>query len=113
MNKTKRNKGEILIGQPVNLIPLDRAKGAVRSSDKSLRWRLDVDDPKIPGDARISRNHYTTAPLVTNPCCHELASPRRLALVDATRTQERTKKIALTTGTDELNSDNWDSTNRL
>jgi hypothetical protein len=23
-------------------------------------------------------SHYTTAPLVTNPCAHELASPRRL-----------------------------------
>jgi hypothetical protein len=23
-------------------------------------------------------NYYTTAPLVTNPCAHELTSPRRL-----------------------------------
>jgi hypothetical protein len=24
-------------------------------------------------------SHYTTTPLVTNPCAHELASPRRLS----------------------------------
>jgi hypothetical protein len=47
MNRSKgKNKGVILIGQPMNLIPhdmnlipLDRAKGASRSSDKSLGWR--------------------------------------------------------------------------
>jgi hypothetical protein len=53
---------------------------------------LDVDDPKFPGDARNSRNQYTTAPMVTNPCFHESASPRRLALLDATRTRARTTK---------------------
>jgi hypothetical protein len=58
------------------------------------RWvgELDVDDPKIPGDARNSHNHYTMTPMVTNLCVHELASPRRLALVNAMRTQARTKK---------------------
>jgi hypothetical protein len=52
---------------------------------------LDVDDPKFPGDARNSRNHYTTAPMVTNSCVHELALLRRLALANAMRTQARTK----------------------
>jgi hypothetical protein len=58
------------------------------------RWvgELDVDDPKFPDDAKISRNHYTMAPMVTNSCVHELASPRRLALTNAMRTQARTKK---------------------
>jgi hypothetical protein len=58
------------------------------------RWvgELDVDDSKFPGDAINSRNHYTTAPMVTNLCVHELASERRLALPNAMRTQARTKK---------------------
>jgi hypothetical protein len=52
------------------------------------RWggELDVDDPKFPGDARNSRNHYNTVPMVTNSCFHESVSPRRLALADAMTT---------------------------
>jgi hypothetical protein len=53
---------------------------------------LDVDDPKFPGDARNSRNHYTMAPMVTNSCFHESATPRRLAPADAMRTRARMKK---------------------
>jgi hypothetical protein len=36
--------------------------------------------------------NYTTAPLVTNPCAHELASPRRLFPASELRTQARTGK---------------------
>jgi hypothetical protein len=53
---------------------------------------LDVDDLKFPSDARNSLNHYTTTPMVTNSCLHESASPRRLALANAMRTQARTRK---------------------
>jgi hypothetical protein len=39
------------------------------------RWggELNVDDPKFPGDARNSHNQYTTDPMVTDSCFHELA----------------------------------------
>ena len=55
------------------------------------------------------RNLPTTqeTPAITKPRLRELA------LADATRTQARTKKTALTTRTDELNSDNWGLANRL
>jgi hypothetical protein len=53
---------------------------------------LDVDDLKFPSDARNSCNHYTTAPIDSNSCVHELASPRRLALANVTRTQATMKK---------------------
>jgi hypothetical protein len=35
----RENKQEVLIGQPMNLIPLDRTKGVSRSFDRSLGWR--------------------------------------------------------------------------
>jgi hypothetical protein len=57
-----------------------------------LGRRLDVDDPKFPGDARNSHNNYTTALIVTNSSFHESGSPIGLALVDATTTRARTKK---------------------
>jgi hypothetical protein len=61
------------------------------------RWvgELDVDDLKFSGDARNSRNHYTTVLMVTNSCVHELASPRRLALANATRTQAKNEEAAI------------------
>ena len=95
-----KNERGILIGQPVNLIPLDRAKGAVRSSDKSLR---------VENSTLMIRNLPATqeTPAITTPRLHELA------LADAMRTQARTKKTALTTRTEILNSINWGLTNRL
>jgi hypothetical protein len=53
---------------------------------------LDIDDLKFPGDARNSRNHYTTALMVTKSGFHESALSRRLALADVMRTQARMKK---------------------
>jgi hypothetical protein len=37
-------------------------------------------------------SHYTMAPLVSNPCTHELASPRSYVPVSKLRTQARTGK---------------------
>jgi hypothetical protein len=37
---------------------------------------IGVDDMKFSNDVRNSYNHYTTIMLVTNPCKHELFSPR-------------------------------------
>jgi hypothetical protein len=72
----RENKREILIGKPVNLIPLDRTRGGGPDLPIS-HWGevLNVDDPKFPGDTRNSRNHYTMSPMVTNSCIHESASP--------------------------------------
>ena len=91
MNK---HKVKILTGQLGNLIPLDGVWVA-RSSDKSFGGDHDVDDPKFPGDARNSRNHYTTALMVTNSCTHELASPRRLALANANEDTSKNEEETL------------------
>jgi hypothetical protein len=64
----------------------DRTKGCPDLLISHWVGELDVDDSKFPGDARNSRNHYTTALMVTNLSVHKLASPRRLALANATRT---------------------------
>jgi hypothetical protein len=70
----------------------DRAKGCLDLLISRWGEELNVDDPKFPGDARNSHNHYTMAPMITNSCFHESASPRRLARANAMRTQARTKK---------------------
>ncbi len=49
-----------------------------RGMGKLIGGDLDVDDEDSEQHKFELCSHYTTAPLVTNPCTHELASPRRL-----------------------------------
>jgi hypothetical protein len=79
-----------LINDPPSLVIEQR--GCPDLLISHLVGELNIDDLKFFGDARNSHNHYTTAPMVTNSCVHELASPRRLALANAMRTQARMKK---------------------
>jgi hypothetical protein len=77
-----------LTTQPGHLI---EQRGCLDLSMSHWVRELDVDDLKFLGDARNSRNHYTTTPMISNSCVHELASSRRLALANATRIQARMK----------------------
>jgi hypothetical protein len=49
-----------------------------RGTGKSIGEDLNVDDERSEQHRFEPCSHYTTASLVTNPCAHELGSPRRL-----------------------------------
>jgi hypothetical protein len=58
-------------------------------------------------------SHYTTAPLVTNPCAHELASPRRLCLCKRIDNTSKNRKEQSQIADEWLAHESWDLTNRI
>jgi hypothetical protein len=58
-------------------------------------------------------SHYTTAPLVTNPCTHELASRRRLCPCKWIENTSKNRKEQSRIADEWLAHKSWDLTNRM
>jgi hypothetical protein len=58
-------------------------------------------------------NHYTTALLVTNPCTHELASPRRLYPCKRIENTSKNRKKQSQIADEWLAHESWGLTNRM
>jgi hypothetical protein len=62
-------------------------------------------------DSRMS--HYTTAPLVTNPCAHELALPRRLCPCKQIENTSKNRKEQSWITDEWLAHESWGLTNQM
>jgi hypothetical protein len=58
-------------------------------------------------------SHYTMAPLVTNPCTHELASPRRLCPYKWIENTSKNRKEQSWIADEWLAHESWGLTNRM
>jgi hypothetical protein len=58
-------------------------------------------------------SHYTTAPLVTNPCTHELASSRRLCPCKRIENTSKNRKEQSRIADEWLAHESWGLTNRM
>jgi hypothetical protein len=60
-----------------------------------------------------SCSHYTMAPLVTNPCAHELALPRRLCPCKIVENTSKNRKEQSQIADECLAQESWSLTNRM
>jgi hypothetical protein len=58
-------------------------------------------------------SYYTTAPLVNNPCTHELVLPRRLCPCKRILNRSKNKKEQSRMVDELFAHENWDFTNRM
>jgi hypothetical protein len=80
---------------------------------KLIGGDLGVDDEGSQQRRFEPCSHYTTAPLVTNSCAHELASPRRLCPCKGIENTSKNRKEQSRITEEWLAHESWGLTNRI